>query len=250
MPTYTKADVRDFWNRNICQTEFIKGVETGSRDFFEEAERVRYKYHFYLPGLFDWISEQKSGAKLLEIGCGMGTDLLQLARRDLLVTGVDLTEEGIKLAKKRFEIYGLPAELKVDDAENLSFAEDSFDVVYSFGVLHHTPDTQKSINEVYRVLNPGGLAVIMLYHKMSYNYLIHKLLNAPFDGNKNDRCPIERAYTRSEIQLMFRDFTETNLEIEYLMTTGHGFVWDVVPKFIHKSLGHVWGWHIIIKARK
>ena len=250
MPTYTKADVRDFWNRNICQTEFIKGVETGSRDFFEEAERVRYKYHFYLPGLFDWISEQKSGAKLLEIGCGMGTDLLQLARRDLLVTGVDLTEEGIKLAKKRFEIYGLPAELKVDDAENLSFAEDSFDVVYSFGVLHHTPDTQKSINEVYRVLKPGGLAVIMLYHKMSYNYLIHKLLNAPFDGNKNDRCPIERAYTRSEIQLMFRDFTETNLEIEYLMTTGHGFVWDVVPKFIHKSLGHVWGWHIIIKARK
>lgn len=250
MTTYTKADVKDFWNRNVCQTEFIKGAERGTKNFFEEAEKIRYKYHFYLPELFDWIVAEKPKAKLLEIGCGMGTDILQLARRDMQVTGIDLTDEGIALAKKRFDIYDLSAELKVDDAENLSFEDDTFDVVYSFGVLHHTPDTQKSIDEVLRVLKPGGLAVIMLYHRQSYNYHIHRLLDAPFDGNKNDRCPIERSYSRSEINHMFEKFAVTNLDIEYFMTTGHGIIWDLLPKFMHKSLGKIWGWHIIIKAWK
>jgi ubiquinone/menaquinone biosynthesis C-methylase UbiE len=250
MTTYTKTDVKEFWNRNVCQAERIKDAERGSREFFEEAERIRYKYHFYLPQLFDWIAREKPGAGLLEIGCGMGTDLLQLARRDLQVTGIDLTEEGINLARQRFELYDLPAELKVDDAENLSFADNTFDVVYSFGVLHHTPDTQKSIDEVHRVLKPGGLAVIMLYHRKSYNYLIHRLLDAPFDGNKKDRCPIERTYSKSEIRNMFSRFQSTELETEYFMTTGHGIVWDLLPRFMHRSLGHVWGWHIIIKAWK
>ena len=250
MTQYTKTDVKEFWNRNVCQTEFIKGSEQGTREFFEEAERIRYKYHFYIPELFAWIESEKPNAKLLEIGCGMGTDLLQLARRNLQVTGIDLTEDGIALAKKRFEIYELPAELKVDDAENLSFEDNSFDVVYSFGVLHHTPDTQKSIDEVLRVLKPGGLAVIMLYHRNSYNYLIHRLLDAPFDGNKKDRCPIERSYSKNEVKQMFEKFERTNLDIEYLMTTGHGIIWDILPKFIHRSFGKIWGWHIIIKASK
>ena len=249
MTTYTKADVKDFWNRNVCQTEFINGVESGSKEFFEEAENVRYKYHFYLPDLFDWVAEQKPNAKLLEIGCGMGTDLIQFVRRDFDVTGIDLTEEGINLAKKRFELYGLPGELKVDDAETLSYSNESFDVVYSFGVLHHTPDTQKSIDEVHRVLKPDGLAVIMLYHKQSYNYLIHKLLDAPFDGNKKDRCPIERAYSKAEIAKMFENYSSAKIEIEDFMTTGHGIVWDLLPKFMHKALGKIWGWPIIIKAR-
>ena len=250
MTTYTKADVREFWNRNVCQAERVKDADRGSREFFEEAEKIRYKYHFYLPDLFNWIAAQKPGAQLLEIGCGMGTDLIQLARRNLKVTGIDLTEEGITLAKKRFDLYNLPAELKIDDAENLSFGDNTFDVVYSFGVLHHTPDTQKSINEVRRVLKPDGLAVIMLYHRHSYNYLIHRVLDAPFDGNKKDRCPIERTYKKSEVLTMFEIFSRINLEIEYLMTTGHGIVWDMVPKFLHRSLGHLWGWHIIIKAWK
>jgi len=250
MKQYTKTDVKEFWNRNVCQTEFIKGAEQGTKEFFEEAERIRYKYHFYLPALFDWVESEKPKSKLLEIGCGMGTDLLQIARRNLQVTGIDLTEEGIALAKKRFEIYGLPAELKVDDAENLSFEDNTFDVVYSFGVLHHTPDTQKSIDEVLRVLKPGGLAVIMLYHRKSYNYLIHRLLDAPFDGNKKDRCPIERSYSKNEVKKMFEKFADTKLNIEYFMTTGHGIIWDLLPKFIHKSMGNIWGWHIIIKAWK
>lgn len=247
---YTKNDVKDFWNRNVCQTEFIKSGELGSREFFEESERIRYKYHFYLPQLFNEILRNKPGGKLLEVGCGMGTDLLQLAHRGLKVTGIDLTEEGIDLAKKRFEMYGIPAELKVDDAENLSFGENVFDVVYSFGVLHHTPDTPKSIDEVHRVLKSDGVAVIMLYHRKSFNYLVHRILNAPFDGNRQDRCPIERAYTKKEIKEMFQSFRKIDIKIEYFMTTGYGLIWNVIPKWFHTYLGHKWGWHAVIWAWK
>ncbi len=246
----SKQEVKDFWNRNVCQTEFIKAGELGTRDFFEEAVRIRYKYHFYLPELFDWIAGKKPSGDLLEIGCSMGTDLLQFAKRGMKVTGIDLTEEGIALAEKRFALYNLPADLKVDDAENLSFADNTFDVVYSFGVLHHTPDTQKSIDEILRVLKPTGLAVIMLYNRRSFNYLVHWLLNAPFDGSRKDRCPIERTYSKNEVNEMFRNFSNVHLGIEYFMTTGYGIIWDLLPKSLHRSLGHIWGWHIVIKATK
>jgi len=246
----TKKDVGEFWNRNVCQTEFLKTGERGTEEFYQEAERVRYKYHFYLPELFDWIAEEKPNGSLLEVGCSMGTDLLQLARRGMRVTGIDLTEEGINLARKRFELYQIPAELKIDDAENLSFPDNTFDVVYSFGVLHHTPDTQKAIDEVRRVLVPGGLAVIMLYNRNSLNYYIHRLINQPFDGNRKDRCPIERTYTKAQIFSMFQDFKKVKIEVEYLLTTGYGIVWDLIPKAVHRALGHLWGWHLVIKAYK
>lgn len=246
----SKEEVKAFWNRNVCQTEFIKSDQTGSKEFFEEAAKIRYKYHFYLPSLFDWIANQKPGGQLLEVGCSMGTDLLQLSQRGMEVTGIDLTEEGIKLAQTRFDLYQENADLKVDDAENLSFGENNFDIVYSFGVLHHTPNTQKSIDEVWRVLKPNGLAVIMLYHRRSFNYLVHYLLNAPFDGNRKDRCPVEHAYTKTEVRNMFKKFKVTNLEIEYFMTTGYGFIWDLLPKTLHRSFGRKWGWHVIIKATK
>jgi ubiquinone/menaquinone biosynthesis C-methylase UbiE len=248
--TFTKKDVEDFWNRNVCQTEFIKEDERGSLEFFEEAEIIRYKFHFYLPGLFDEISRKYAGGELLEVGCGMGTDLLQLARRGMKTTGIDITEEGIKLAKKRFELYSIPTELKVDDAENLSFADNSFDVVYSFGVLHHTPDTQKSIDEVLRVLKSGGSAIIMLYHRRSFNFVVHRILDAPFDGNRKDRCPIERTYTKKEIYEMFGNFQNVSIDVRYFMTTGYGIVWDLLPIAMHKILGSRWGWHLVIRGRK
>lgn len=247
---FTKEDVKNFWNRNVCQTEFIKLKERGTEKFFEEAEKVRYKYHFYMPELFKWIAKEKPQGKLLEIGCSMGTDLIQLARLGINVTGIDLTDEGIKLAKERFELFNIPANLMVADAENLPFEENTFDIVYSFGVLHHTPDTQRSIDEVLRVLKNDGLAVIMLYNTCSFNYLVHRILNAPFDGNRKDRCPIERSYTKKQAKQLFKNYKSVNIELEYFMTTGYGFVWHLLPKFLHRFLGRLFGWHLVIKARK
>ncbi|MBC8043267.1 MAG: class I SAM-dependent methyltransferase, partial [Rhizobacter sp.] len=167
-----KSDVHDYWNQNPCGTQFTE-LGRGSKAFYDEVERFRYATQPFMSRLCGF--DNFAGKRLLEIGCGLGTDLLQFARAGAITTGVDLTEESVALAKKRFELYGVPGDFQVADAEKLPFAADSFDAVYSFGVLHHTPDTQKAIDEVYRVLKPGGKIVIMLYHKQS----LHVWLGVP-----------------------------------------------------------------------
>jgi SAM-dependent methyltransferase len=86
---------------------------------------------------------------------------------------VDLTEAAVELARKRFELFDLPGRFQTADAENLDFPDESFDLVYSHGVLHHTPETAEAIREVHRVLRPGGRAIVMLYHRDSYNYRVN-----------------------------------------------------------------------------
>ena len=142
----TKTDVRDFWERNVCHVSFIENESLGSYEFFEEAKELRYRYHYHLLPLFDRLAQQYPNGRLLEIGCSMATDLLEYANRGFSVAGIDLTEAGIDLAQKRFELYGQEADLRVADGEDIPFDDNTFDVVYSFGVLHHTPDTQQAIN--------------------------------------------------------------------------------------------------------
>jgi len=108
-----------------------------------------------------------TGKKVLEVGCGMGIDLLQFARGGAEVYGVDLTEKGISLAKQRLSSAGSRASLCVGDAEDLPFRAGYFDLVYAWGVLHHTPEPERAIREIYRVLKPGGRLIAMLYHRHS-----------------------------------------------------------------------------------
>ena len=107
------------------------------------------------------------------MGCGLGTDGAQFAKAGAKYTGIDLTDAAVDLAKRRFELFNLPGTFRVADAERLLFANNSFDIVYSHGVLHHTPDTAAAVREIHRVLRPGGKAVIMLYHRDSYNYRVN-----------------------------------------------------------------------------
>src|ERR1044072_4053619 len=161
-----KERVREFWQQHPCGTKFTD-VETGSPEFFERIEQHRYEKEWHIPGAANFAATR--GLKVLEIGCGVGTDGAQFARAGADYTGVDLTEAAIELARKRFELSGLPGKFQVADAENLDFADESFDLVYSHGVLHHTPDTARAVREIHRVLRPGGKAVVMLYHRNSYN---------------------------------------------------------------------------------
>lgn len=245
-----KDSVKDFWNRNVCQTDYIKNQERGTKIFFEESEQLRYHYHYHLLPLFDNLATEYKGGKLLEIGCSMGTDLLQMARRGFSVTGVDLTEAGIDLARQRFALYELSADLEVGDAENLRFEDKSFDVVYSFGVIHHTPDTEKAVQEIHRVLKIGGLAVIMLYYRPSLNYIAHKLLGIPADGSRSDPVPVAKTYTKKSAMNMFQSYSEINLDVDYLFGTGWGKVNRFMPKSLHRALGKKFGWHLMIRARK
>lgn len=165
-----KERVRAFWQANPCGVKFADAAP-GTRRFYELVEAHRYTKEWHIPIAADFTSAR--GLKVLEIGCGLGTDGAQFAEAGADYTGVDLTNAAVDLARKRFELFGLAGKIQTADAEKLDFPSESFDLVYSHGVLHHTPETAKAISEIHRVLRPGGRAVVMLYHRDSYNYRIN-----------------------------------------------------------------------------
>jgi len=164
-----KARVREFWQQHPCGTKF-SDAEMGSREFFDRIEKHRYEKEWHIPAAADFTGAR--GLKVLEIGCGIGTDGAQFAKAGADYTGIDLTEAAIDLARRRFVLAELKGDFCVSDAERLDFPDDSFDLVYSHGVLHHTPDIEAAVAEIHRVLKPGGRAVVMLYHRGSYNYRV------------------------------------------------------------------------------
>lgn len=164
-----KEEVRAFWQAHPCGVKFTE-AEVGTREFFRRVEEHRYRTEWHIPEAARF--GETRGLRVLEIGCGLGTDGAQFARAGALYTGVDLTQAAVELAERRFALEGLPGTFRTADAEHLDFADESFDIVYSHGVLHHTPDTAQAIREAHRVLVPGGRAVVMLYHRDSYNYRV------------------------------------------------------------------------------
>lgn len=163
------SDVKSFWNTEACGTHFVEHA-LDEKDFFEQFRAYRYRTEWHIPLLVPFAESQ--GQQVLEIGTGNGAEGVMFALNGAHYTGVDLTEAALDATRKHFAVMGLTGQFQPENAEHLSFADGSFDWVFSHGVLHHTPDTQAAINEVYRVLKPGGRAIIMLYHKHSFNYWI------------------------------------------------------------------------------
>jgi ubiquinone/menaquinone biosynthesis C-methylase UbiE len=223
-----KERVRAFWQANPCGTKFAD-AEPGTRRFYELVEEHRYTKEWHIPLAANF--EGASGLKVLEIGCGLGTDGARFAQAGAHYTGVDLTFAAIELAKRRFELFGLPGEFRTADAEALEFPDESFDLVYSHGVLHHTPNTAAAIDEVHRVLKPGGRAIVMLYHRDSYNYrinisllrragahllksesgikLVHKITGEPLDSLRQHAQLMK---TQEEVYLKPGEFLSQNTD--------------------------------------
>jgi len=241
--------VRTFWTRNLNGMKFLQTLPEDAQDFWA-ASALRYEYHYHLPPLFDHLSEASPNGRLLEIGCGMGDDTAQLVRRGFDVTAIDLTEPAVECTRRRLAVCGLSADVRIGNAESLDFEDECFDVVYSFGVLHHSPDTARSIREVHRVLKPDGLASVMLYNRRSLNFAVHSLLRYPFDGSRTDPCPVEHTYRRPDVRTMFRPFRTCSIRTDYLFGTGYGALNKLLPRPVHRGLGRVVGWHLMIEARK
>ncbi len=165
-----KDRVRAFWQENPCGTKFAD-APPGSRRFYELVEEHRYDKEWHIPAAAGF--SQSKNLNVLEVGCGLGTDGAQFAKAGAIYTGIDLTDAAVDLARRRFELFQLPGTFSVADAERLDFPDNTFDIVYSHGVLHHTPDTAAAVREIHRILRPGGKAVVMLYHRDSYNYRVN-----------------------------------------------------------------------------
>lgn len=159
----SKTAVHDFWNAAACGETLY--LDHAAADGYERQARIRYELEPYIAEFADFTGSH--GKRVFEIGVGLGADHQRFAQSGALLTGIDLTETAISHTKKRFDILGLDSQLTVGDAESLPFADDSFDVVYSWGVLHHSPDTPRAISEVHRVLAADGVARVMIYHKWS-----------------------------------------------------------------------------------
>jgi len=172
--------VKEYWADNVCGASDIKYPKY-SREYFNEIETKRYATQ---SAIFEFAQFTRyCGKKILEVGVGSGTDFIQWVRAGSKAYGVDLTEEAVEHTKKRLEIYGLSAEeVKVGDAENLPYPDNYFDVVFSWGVIHHTPNTIKALEEIIRVARIGGDIKIMVYNRGSLSAYAKYLYEGLFKG--------------------------------------------------------------------
>jgi ubiquinone/menaquinone biosynthesis C-methylase UbiE len=169
-----KEEIQDFWQNHPCGAELVGDLPEKSKqnyeDFFARYDEFRYRTESHILKNLDQIDFE--GKRVLEIGLGQGADSEQIIRRGAIYSGIDLTEESVERVKMRFLLRDLPfAEVKQASALELPFPDNSFDIVYSHGVLHHIPDIQAAQKEIARVLKPDGKLVAMLYAKRSLNYL-------------------------------------------------------------------------------
>lgn len=204
------AAIEKYWNSHPLGIQYVSDpdVEDGSPEFFEHIRPWMNPYKF--PWIMDRIEAEAgrlAGRRLLEVGCGMGYDSLEFIRRGVRVTAVDLTEAAVAYAKRHFDIVEADAEeVRVGNALDLPFDDESFDAVWSNGVLHATGDTPKAIDEVWRVLKPGGRAIIShFYRRPSWMHLIHRLGRENIE-HKDEDPPVNEFYTESEIEAMFDRF--------------------------------------------
>ncbi|HET9532096.1 MAG TPA: class I SAM-dependent methyltransferase [Blastocatellia bacterium] len=262
-----KRRAQEQWSANPCGAHVARGHTFGTRQYFDAIEE--YRYRVYSPWMREAIGfDRYRGKRLLEIGCGTGTDLLQFARGGALVTGVDLTPRSVEIARRRFEVYDQRGEFALEDAEMLSFADESFDVVYSFGVLHHTPDTGRAIREVHRVLRHGGEAIVMLYNRASLYYWgaivlkhgifrgelfssgVEEIMSRHVEQSETGGAPLVKAYTKREAREFFKDFARTEISVNQLTREELRLAGRLLPERIFVWLANHFGWNLIIRAIK
>jgi ubiquinone/menaquinone biosynthesis C-methylase UbiE len=186
-PLALKQEVKKYWNTAACGTEFIN-LKKFSKEYFEAIEAFRYTTESEIFAFAQFT--RFHGKRILEVGVGAGTDFLQWIRAGADAYGIDLTEEAIAHVQHRLMLYGLTAkEIKIGDAEAIPYQQNMFDLVYCWGVIHHSPNTAQGLEELIRVAKPGGTIKLMIYNRNSlfalYQYLKHALLKGkPFRSFK------------------------------------------------------------------
>ena len=161
--------VRDYWDRRPCNIRHST-KEQGSREFFDEVEGRKYFVESHIPRFAEF--PRWKGKRVLEIGCGIGTDTINFARHGALVTAVDLSEKSLEMARKRADVYGLTDRIRFlhGSAEQLDkvVPPEPFDLVYSFGVIHHTPHPERVLEQLKNYVRPGTTVKFMVYNRYSW----------------------------------------------------------------------------------
>jgi SAM-dependent methyltransferase len=252
-----KAQTVEQWNNDPCGSDGI-APEPGTPEFFAEVDRVRYTD--YAPWWRATVGvERFAGRDVLEVGYGLGTDLMQFALAGSNVHGIDLTPRHHELATRRFALAGMPADLRLGDAEDLPWPDASFDVVYSFGVIHHTPGTERCVAEMRRVLRPGGVAIVAVYHRWSVAFAAFlarelaagRLFREPWRrtlsrietrGN-SEACPLVKLYSRRQVRILFGEFTRLRVRTRHFGPPVPHALEGAASRIAERA-----GWYLVVEA--
>lgn len=220
-----KDEVKTYWNNQACGTDDID-KEKFTQEYFDAIEKKRYEREPEIKEFADFPAAK--GKKMLEVGLGAGTDFINWVRNGANAYGIDLTNESIAHVKHRLELEGLDANFEVGDSENLPFDDNTFEFVYSWGVIHHTPDTPKAFREIYRVLQSGGKAKIMIYNRKSmlayFFWIKHALLKGKLNLSvdqalfDNMESAGTKGYTIEETREILKDLPMKDLKIKTYFT--------------------------------
>lgn len=265
--------VRSYWNERPCNIRHSPR-EVGSREYFDEVEQRKYFVEPHIPAFAQF--ERWKGKRVLEIGCGIGTDTINFARQGALVTAVDLSDKSIEVARRRAEVFGLSDRIRFfhGNAEELSsfVPVEPYDLIYSFGVIHHTPHPGAVLDELRKYVTPESTLKVMVYNRRSWKVLWivavygrgqfwrERELTATYSEAQTG-CPVTYAYTPSEGRQWLREhgFTATEVFADHIFPYSipeykeyrYKRVWyfRMLPHPLFRALEKAFGWHLCMTAR-
>jgi ubiquinone/menaquinone biosynthesis C-methylase UbiE len=259
-----KDETQRQWDNDPCGSHYVKDTPRHTLDWFTKVEDHRYgEYGPWMPEVMEFAGH--AGEDVLEIGGGMGTDLAQFARHGSRVTDVDLSVGHLQLARENFELRGLTGRFVHQDAETLPFPDASFDLVYSNGVLHHTPNTSQVVDEIFRVLRPGGKVIAMFYAENSLifwrniawghglvdamleQYSIGEVMSRTVEFTEIGSRPLVKVYSARRLRRLFGRFGGISVTKRQMV---NGEVPRVLSRIPAKWVARVAGWNLIVKAHK
>lgn len=276
IPSFEDVPIREvqrYWNARPCNVRHSSKA-VGSEEYFNEVESRKYFVEPHIPGFADFVKWR--GRRVLEIGCGIGTDTINFARHGAQVTAVDLSEKSLEIASRRAEVFGLRDRIRFfqADAERLSDSVplEPYDLVYSFGVIHHTPHPERALEQIRKYVKPGGTVKIMVYHRRSWKVLwilltygrgifwrLGKLIAAYSEAQTG--CPVTYTYTRHEAcrLLEAHGLVPTDSFVDHIFPyriedyTQYRYrvVWYFrwMPQRVFRWLERRFGWHLCLTAK-
>ncbi len=266
------ADVRRYWDARPCNIRHST-QPVGSAEYFDEVEARKYLVEPHIPGFADF--ERWRGKRVLEVGCGIGTDSINFARAGARLTAVDLSGESLRIAGQRAEVMGVADRIDFvqANAEELTSAvgDEQYDLVYSFGVIHHTPRPERALAEMQALTAPGGTLKLMVYHRRSWK--VFWIVAAQERGRfwKTDElvakhseaqtgCPVTFSYTRAEARELVQraGFHVQDVRVDHIFpyrirdyvryryVREPYFRW--LPEPLFRALERRLGWHLLVSA--
>ncbi len=252
----TINEVKDFWDNRPCNIRH-SNKPIGTREYFDEVEQRKYFVEPHIPGFADFANW--NGKKVLGIGCGIGTDAVNFARAGADYTGLELSNESLEFVKNRFKVYSLQGNFYLGSAEDLDniIPEQKFDLVYSFGVIHHTPNPAAIVEKVKKYMNSNSEFRLMLYAKNSWKNI---MIEAGYDQPEAQfGCPIANTYTHQEINELLQGYKIINITQDhifpYIIEDYKQYKYNrqpwfnAMPEDMFTVLEKKLGWHTLITCK-